>query len=99
MSALRHGKNVNLEGVAHRLLDFCERHDLYVTSGREGLHNPGSDHYIGHAVDFRTRTMTEKRFQFIVAEAAKEGLHVRDERKRPKGQAVWGGPHGHLGFA
>jgi hypothetical protein len=34
--------------------------DLVVTSGLEGEHSPGSLHYYGYALDFRTRYFTEE---------------------------------------
>jgi hypothetical protein len=83
-------------GVDKPLLDFADRNGLYITSGKSGKHNIGSKHYTGHAIDFRTIGMTEAFFQHLVRDAKQSGLILRDERKRPPGQKVWAGPHGHL---
>lgn len=87
---------VRLEGVDPELVDFAARHDLLITSGREGRHNPGSAHGGGGALDFRTRDLTPERFGQVREAARAEGLNLGDERARPSGQRVWGGPHGHL---
>ena len=86
----------DLKGVDARLLDFASAHHLVITSGRDGHHNVGSKHYRGLAIDFRSRGMSDQTFQDLEISAGGHGLLIRDERTRPPGQPVWGGPHGHL---
>lgn len=93
---IRHAKTVLLAGVDQRLLAFAERNGLYVTSGRDGTHNAGSKHYRGEALDFRSRALAAEFIGHLQRDAAKSGLTLRDERKRPPGQQVWGGPHFHV---
>ena len=82
------------------LLDFAKQNGLKVTSGfSKGGHNNGSLHYQGseqdpHAVDVDHSSIKDVAAFKTRAEAA--GFVVRDERSRPKGQAVWTGPHFHL---
>lgn len=59
-------------------------------------HNPGSRHYVGHAVDVRTRGKTNEEVEEFMAFMRSQGYIVRDERVRPPGQRVWGGPHVHV---
>lgn len=93
---IRHAKTVLLAGVDQRLLAFAERNNLFVTSGRDGHHNVGSKHPLGLALDFRTRGMAEEFWQHLVRDAEQHGLKLRDERQRPKHQAIWSAPHGHV---
>ena len=79
-----------------RLLAFAKAHGLTVTSTTGGRHNAGSLHYMGRAIDVRSRTLTEQMVEDIKRFAAAAGIRVLDERKRPPGQLVWGGPHLHL---
>jgi hypothetical protein len=79
-----------------KLLDFARRHNLHVTSTTGGSHNVGSLHFLGRAIDVRSRTLTEAQVHEIKVAANAEGIKVRDERIRPAGQKVWGGPHLHL---
>lgn len=67
-----------------------------VTSMTSGKHNVGSKHYQGRAVDVRTRDKTPAQIAAIKKEAARRGFRVIDERTRPAGQKVWGGPHLHI---
>jgi hypothetical protein len=92
----RHRKTAVLEGVRPQILEFCVRNGLYVTSARDGHHNEESKHPLGEAADFRTIGMSEEFFQHLVRDALEHRLRVRDERKRPKNQKVWSGPHGHV---
>lgn len=75
---------------------FAQRHKLFITSETEGRHNPGSLHYQGRAVDVRSRGMTDAVVESLRKAAASFGILLRDERRRPAGQKVWGGPHVHL---
>jgi hypothetical protein len=59
-------------------------------------HNPGSRHYVGEAIDVRTMGRTNEDIAAFMAFMRSQGYIVVDERVRPKGQAVWGGPHIHV---
>ena len=59
-------------------------------------HNPGSRHYVGEAIDVRTAGKTNAEIADFVSFMSAQGYVVRDERQRPSGQAVWGGPHVHV---
>jgi hypothetical protein len=87
---------VDLHGVDQRLLDFADRNGLHITSGRGGLHNLHSKHYLGEAIDVRSRGLTEAFVEHLERDARQHGLTLRDERNRPLGQKIWGGPHLHL---
>ena len=45
---------------------FC---NLIITSGCEGTHSEGSLHYVGKALDFRTRNVPPGELDFLVEEA------------------------------
>ncbi|WP_199243315.1 peptidoglycan-binding protein [Vitiosangium sp. GDMCC 1.1324] len=75
---------------------LAEQHGLTVTSTMGGKHNPGSKHYQGRAIDVRTRGVSPERIDAFIADARSHGYNVRDERSRPRGQAVWSGPHLHI---
>ena len=79
-----------------QLRAFALRWGLTITSETEGRHNPGSLHYQGRAIDVSARGLTDEAVRAIDRSAAAEGIRLRDERRRPPGQAVWGGPHLHL---
>jgi hypothetical protein len=70
----------------------AKKENLRITSSTGGRHNTGSKHYLGQAIDFDHRGVSPEKIQRL-----KEvyGLTVLDERTRPKGQKVWGGPHFH----
>jgi hypothetical protein len=59
-------------------------------------HNPGSRHYVGEAIDVRTAGKTPEEIAAFMSFMDAQGYIVRDERQRPPGQAVWGGPHIHV---
>lgn len=67
---------------------------MRVTSGRGGKHNVGSLHYSGEAIDIDHKNVKP----FMIKAWQDAGTLVRDERHRPRGQKVWGGPHYHLEF-
>lgn len=68
-----------------------------ITSTTGGQHNPGSAHYAGGAVDVGMgRESPQVQAQILAALQNNPNLMVRDERVRPQGQAVWGGPHLHV---
>jgi hypothetical protein len=59
-------------------------------------HNPGSRHYVGEAIDVRTAGKTGAEIADFMSFMSAQGYVVRDERQRPPGQKVWGGPHVHV---
>lgn len=79
-----------------RLRQFAARFGLVITSETGGQHNPGSLHYQGRAIDVRSRGLTDEVIAALQKAAAELGIRLRDERTRPAGQGVWGGPHLHL---
>lgn len=79
-----------------RLLGFAAEMGLRVTSTTGGTHNPGSLHYEGRAIDVSARGLTDRAIDGLRDAAAAIGIRLRDERRRPPGQGVWGGPHIHL---
>lgn len=82
------------------LTDFAKQQGLTVGSTTGGTHNRGSKHYSGNAIDIRgSGGFSDDRVRSLSDEASSRGLLLRDERKRPPGQAVWGGPHVHLEYA
>lgn len=78
------------------LVNFAGNQGFDVTSTTGGSHNEGSKHYQGKAVDVRTRNKSNDEISNFMAKAQQQGFKVLDERQRPKGQAVWSGPHLHL---
>lgn len=78
---------------------FAKSHNYRITSGfSRGGHNSGSMHYQGSpedpgAIDIDHRNVDYNR---LLADARAAGFEVHDERQRPKGQAVWSGPHYHV---
>jgi peptidoglycan hydrolase-like protein with peptidoglycan-binding domain len=75
---------------------LAEQHGLTVTSTTGGRHNTRSKHYQGRAIDVRSRGVSQAQLDAFMADARAHGYTVRDERTRPAGQAVWGGPHIHI---
>jgi hypothetical protein len=67
-----------------------------VTSEMGGGHNAHSKHYRGKAVDVSVRKRTQFHIDILTEVMAKWGYRVLDERVRPRGQRVWGGPHLHI---
>ena len=70
--------------------------DFTVTSTRGGLHNLNSKHYLGLAIDVRTRDKTTAVVDAFIILVRSKGYRVIDERVQPKGQKVWNGPHIHI---
>ncbi len=88
--------SVELKGVDPRLIAFAKIHKLYVTCGTNGVHNVGSKHAKGEALDVRARDMSDAAVKQLAVLAREHGLRLLDERKRPVGQKVWSGSHIHL---
>ncbi len=79
-----------------QLTTFAREQGLTVTSTTGGKHNPGSKHYAGEAIDVRTKDKSPEQINEAMQQATALGYRVIDERQRPAGQRVWGGPHLHL---
>lgn len=45
-------------------------YEVVITSGTEGAHSRGSEHYVGHALDFRTAGIPSDQAEEIRAEIA-----------------------------
>ena len=78
------------------LVKLAETNGFQVTSTTGGSHNRGSKHFLGLAIDVRTRDKTGKQITDFINIVRNEGLIVLDERNRPPGQKVWGGAHLHI---
>jgi len=86
-----------LEGTQYIDMAFLAmQHGGHVTSTTGGKHNPGSMHGKGRANDWRTKGYHALQVSQLMIEARKAGYSVRDERKRPPDQKIWGGPHIHI---
>lgn len=81
------------------LVKLAEDNGFHVTSTNGGSHNNGSKHFLGLAIDVRTRDKTVKQITDFMNLVRNEGLIVLDERTRPPRQPVWGGPHLHIEIA
>lgn len=80
------------------LTSFIRDSGFEVVSTTGGRHNVGSLHALGRAADVRTRGQSDTQIEALMRNAREEGFTVFDERTRPKGQKVWGGPHIHIQF-
>jgi putative chitinase len=78
------------------IVRLAEANGFHVTSTNGGSHNRGSKHFLGLAIDVRTRDKTAAQVSAFINVARNEGLRVLDERQRPPGQIVWSGPHLHI---
>jgi hypothetical protein len=78
------------------MVRLAQKHGLTVTSTTGGKHNRGSLHGRGRAIDVRTRGVSSARLNAFMREARAQGFQILDERVRPRGQAVWSGPHLHI---
>ena len=75
---------------------FAEAQGFFVTSTTGGKHNRHSKHFLGLAVDVRTRGKTNAEIELFIGACRAIGVRVIDERKRPINQKVWSGSHLHL---
>lgn len=75
---------------------FAELCGFVVTSTTGGKHNAHSKHFLGLAVDVRTRDKRNDEIKLFLVKCATLGIRVRDERIRPANQKVWSGGHLHL---
>lgn len=75
---------------------FAEAQGFIVTSTTAGKHNRGSKHFLGLAIDVRTRDKSRKAEDLFIFRCRRIGIIVRDEREKPAGQKVWSGEHLHL---
>lgn len=80
----------------NKMMDLARAKGFTVTSTVEGKHNTGSKHYQGLAMDVRTYDKTNGQIEEFIKYMKGEGYIVRDERKQPTNQKVWGGPHLHI---
>lgn len=69
------------------------------TNQSAAAHNKGSLHPLGRALDFSVKGKSPAQVAQFIKELREEGFTVFDERTRPPGQKVWGGPHLHAQFA
>lgn len=67
-----------------------------VTSTTGGRHNTGSKHYVGKAIDVRVYGHSNVTIDLFIQLMTDMGYVVLDERVRPRGQRIWGGPHIHI---
>ena len=82
------------------LTQFAKEHNLTVGSTTGGRHNTGSLHYSGNAFDAKgSGALDDAAVKTLSERAAERGIKLRDERRRPRGQKVWGGPHLHFEYA
>lgn len=84
------------EYVLFRLKSFARAYNFKVTSGSGDSHNTGSLHPLNRAIDVRTRDKTEAQVATFKRACKAANYRVLDERTRPPGQQVWGGPHLHV---
>jgi len=78
------------------LVKIAKDNNFHVTSTNGGRHNVGSKHFLGLAIDVRTRDKTGRQILDFMNLLRGKGLVVRDERTKPPRQKVWGGPHLHI---
>lgn len=78
------------------LARLAEHFGFVVTSTTGGAHNSGSKHFLGLAIDVRTRDQTDEQCELLLRRVRAIGVIARDERTRPRSQRVWTGAHLHL---
>lgn len=83
-------------GIGARTDDQGQRFfGAYITSGRDGLHKAGSLHYVGRAIDLRTRDLTDAEGDALVTALRwrlPRQYDVVDERTKA------GAPHIHVEY-
>lgn len=65
---------------------FAEAQNFVVTSTTGGSHNSGSLHFLGLAIDVRTRGKTNAEIERFTRRCEAIGVRVRDERTKPLNQ-------------
>src|SRR5882757_244687 len=82
------------------LLSFAKERGLAIASTTGGTHNAGSLHYSGNAIDIHNSgSYSDQQVAELSQAASQRGFKLRDERVRPAGQKVWGGPHVHIEYS
>src|SRR6188768_2512312 len=81
------------------IVKIVQEKGFVVTSTIGGRHNKGSRHYQGRAVDISCKMKSEFDILLLKDTMERMGYNFRDERIRPTGQAVWGGPHIHISIS
>src|ERR1041384_1764122 len=88
---------VNHTSHLNDLIGFAKENNLVVGSTTGGRHNVGSKHYSGNAIDRKgSGSFSDEQVAQLQQQAAERGFLVRDERRHPPRQKVWGGPHIHI---
>lgn len=86
-------------GALKALLDLGKQFGFVAGMNQSaGAHNKGSLHPLGRALDFSVKGKSASEISRFIEELTAVGYTVFDERTRPKGQKVWGGPHLHAQF-
>lgn len=80
----------------NKMVALAKSKGFTVTSTTGGLHNSGSLHAKGLAVDVRVKDKTAAEVNSFIKFIQDSGYRVRDERVKPAGQKVWSGPHLHI---
>lgn len=78
------------------IVPLAQEYGFTITSTVYGRHNKGSKHPLGKAVDIRTRDKSPEQVEGFMSFLEKQGYIVLDERKRPRRQKYWSGPHIHV---
>lgn len=78
------------------LKQFAEANGFFVTSTTGGKHNRASKHFLGLAIDVRTRDKESAEIERFMRRCTMLGVRVIDERIKPERQRVWSGAHLHL---
>ena len=93
------GQKTNANVCKNTFLDIVpvvQSLGFVVTSTTRGHHNVHSKHYLGKAVDVRTRDKTDEQVHFLKLTIESMGYIFRDERERPLFQKIWHGQHIHI---
>lgn len=82
------------------LTGLSKEFGINVTSTTGDTHNTGSKHFKGLAIDIdhTLASANPEKWSQFTSTLSSNGYRVVDERVRPKGQAVWTGPHFHIEY-